>query len=530
MASPPWPPHSAPSPPSSRRARASRASASRSAAWSGRAAPSASWKASSKGSIRRSSVAARAAAASRASICGAGAPRSASRPRTVVRRFRSPSPSSGRGPRRPWRSSASRARSKAAGGSPSRTKGCLRIASRVTGSAGSTASRATSSARAPLRLAARLSPAEESGTTPQRASLAVTRRARAWSGVTRAAVSSGVSRASRSSRAATVAASSSLRALTSDRPSSPAAIGSTPSLIPSSRSWSMALSQSAVASAGRSASLTSRRRQRPWLEKRAEAGQVATALRFTPARISSRRMAPCGCCSSTLIQASSARLSSRPGSTTQPCGASAMTRSRSAVAGAVPVEPAATSTPCGGLWVQASASRRNSRTRRSDTSTTPSSASRRGQARSAASRKSRDSRQCSARSASTSSASRSPASISSICRLSKKPARASPSSRAAEAEISRPRSRWRWSLTRRVSSNRRFSGSMAVGRSRERSPGSNGGSPSSRSPSGRICGGSTARPSAATTKASASARAPRRVGVSTVACDRASGPSGARAS
>jgi len=68
------------------------------------------------------------------------------------------------------------------------------------------------------------------------------------------------------------------------------------------------------------------------------------------------------------------------------------------------------------------------------------------------------------------------------------------------------------------------------GRSSARSPGSNGGSPSSRSPSGLICGGRTALPPAAETKASARARAPLRVGVSTVACDSASGPSGLSAS
>jgi len=70
---------------------------------------------------------------------------------------------------------------------------------------------------------------------------------------------------------------------------------------------------------------------------------------------------------------------------------------------------------------------------------------------------------------------------------------------------------------------------MAGGKSSAISPGSNGGSPSSRSPSARTCGGSSAVCEPTFRKASTSARAPRRVGVSTTASDSASGPSGASA-
>ena len=188
-------------------------------------------------------------------------------------------------------------------------------------------------------------------------------------------------------------------------------------------------------------------------------------------------MAPCGCCSPTSAQASSERPSSRPGSTTHPCGASAITFRRAAVAGAVPVEPAATSTPCGGWSVQAWARRLRSFTRRSLTSRTPSPASRFGHSLSAISRNRRDTRQWSARSASTRLASFSNGSSSSICRLSRKWPSASAISRAEVAVLrSRPSSR---SLSgrsaRRVSSKRkRFRGSIAAPRSNAKSPGSKG--------------------------------------------------------
>ena len=58
-----------------------------------------------------------------------------------------------------------------------------------------------------------------------------------------------------------------------------------------------------------------------------------TSPRVDAGRSSSRFRAPCGCCSPTWRQAASARSRSRPGSTTSPCGARAMTASRSAVAG-----------------------------------------------------------------------------------------------------------------------------------------------------------------------------------------------------
>ena len=197
----------------------------------------------------------------------------------------------------------------------------------------------------------------------------------------------------------------------------------------------------------------------------------------------------------------------------------------------MPVDPAATSTPCGGDWIQRSASRSSNRTRRWLTSTTPRASRRTGQSVSALSRKLRDTSQWAASSAtSTRPASRPPISTPSICRPSRKLPRASASSSAAEAEESPAGTSSLSSATNRVSSNRRLNGSMAAGRSRARSPGSNGASPASRSPSGRIWGGITALPPETLMKASAKARTPRRVGVSTTTSARASGPSGESAS
>ncbi len=346
--------------------------------------------------------------------------------------------------------------------------------------------------------------------------------------MTRAAVRSGVSSASRSRRAAAVAASSSLSAVTIESPCRPRS-----TTFSDWCSWSslMTCSQSFVWSAGRSASLITRPRAYPARSSVLDTGQTETDSRSVTASSSRFFRAPCGCCGSTSAQASGANSASSPGKTTQPCGAWAIATSRPRVAGAVPVEPAAMTACCGGRSHQASASRFRRATRRAPTSTTPRSASRSGQRSSALCRNRRLNCQCSARSASTRSPRRSAASTSSICRLSRKPPRASPNSRAAAA-VGSPRfgSVGQSSATSRVSSNRRRRGSIAAGRSRARSPGSKGGSPASRSPRGRICGGRTARPPVARTKASASARAPRRVGVRTRACESASGPCGPSAS
>ena len=376
--------------------------------------------------------------------------------------------------------------------------------------------------------AARGWPEEESAVIPQRVSLALTRRARASSGVIRAAVLPGVSRTSRSSRAAIVAASSSARAVTTVSPPRPSAIGSSPPVSPSSRSRSIWVSQSAVESGGRRASLISRRRQRPAGSRVAAESHARTALRSMPARVSNRFIVPCGWDSPTSRQASSARSTSSPGSTTAPRGAAAMADSRSAPAGAEPVEPAAIITSAGGWSRQRSASRRISATRRAATSIIPSSASRRGQCPVAIFRNAADNCQWRASSPSTRASTASGSSRSSIWQASRKAARASASSRAEPASRRRSSSDW-CSATRPASSKRRRSGEIAGGRSRARSPASNGGSPSSRSPRARTCGRIIARAPAAFRKASARSRAERRVGSSTTASASASGPSGARA-
>ena len=194
----------------------------------------------------------------------------------------SASQSFGRGPRRPCCSRATRAPARSSG-RPRRASGCLRMASSRTGSHGSSADRASRPRSTPAGQWAKGAPAEESASMPQRARRADTRRARSRSGVTRAAVLPGVSSASRSRRAAAAAASSSVGAAMTARPSSPRAIGSMSSPPASRRSLSIWLRQSAVASAGRRASLINRRRQRPWVPPRTSAtGHSQTSLRSKP--------------------------------------------------------------------------------------------------------------------------------------------------------------------------------------------------------------------------------------------------------
>jgi hypothetical protein len=198
------------------------------------------------------------------------------------------------------------------------------------------------------------------------------------------------------------------------------------------------------------------------------------------------------------------------------------------VAGAVPVEPAATSTSVGGFSAHCFSRARRSFTRRSETSIRPSASRRCGQAVSTPFRKRAETCQCWARSPSARPSSRSANRTSSIWQLSRKSDKALASSSAWTGPGLKD-SLSPWSTTSRASSKRRRREEMAGGKSRDSSPGSNGGSPSSRSPSGRICGSSSARPPPTARKASARARAPRRVGVRTVARGRASGPSGSSA-
>ena len=377
------------------------------------------------------------------------------------------------------------------------------------------------SARTAQGKRARGSPAEASGTTPQRASRAATRRARSWSGVTRAAVRPGVSRVSRSRRAAARAQASTSRVPTTVRPPRPSAMPAGPRLLLSS----MARRQSAVWSAGRRARLMTFRRISPATSPGADAPQFLTASRGTPAVASRLRSAAWGCWSSTwsasFVPAGASQ--SSPGRTTAPRGVPAITFSSRAVALTDPVEPAAIRKSPGGAADHFSARAFRRRTLRLPTSSSPSASSRAGHRSRAPSRKSSETFQWAAMSMSARPA-RLSAATSSICRLSKKAPRASARPRASVGPSERPRP-GASSVTSRRSSNLRRTGVMAGGRSRTMSPGSKGASPASRSPRGRTRGGSRAGTSpAARRKASVSDRAARRVGVRTTASARASGP------
>ncbi len=200
----------------------------------------------------------------------------------------------------------------------------------------------------PVRLLARGSPAEESAWRPQRVRRALTRRARPWSGVTKATTLCGVSRVSRMSRAITEAASSSRAVAISHRPSRPSLMALLSLSTPSAFRLAIWTNQSFVASAGRRASLSKRRRA--WARRSAsiEAGHTRTMARLTLWRSNMRFMVFCGWESSISFQTSSARLRSRPGRTTAPWGALATTLARSAVEGADPVVPARISGVFGG--------------------------------------------------------------------------------------------------------------------------------------------------------------------------------------
>ena len=384
--------------------------------------------------------------------------------------------------------------------------------------------RTARSIRRPAPMRDRGWPEETSATTPQRSSRAATRRPRARSGVTRAQVRPGVSSVSRIIRARAAAASSSARTVTTDRPSSPSAIGSADrSRKASARRAPMTVRQSSVASAGRRASLISRWRARPRDAAPGSSGgwnHGRTASRSARPS-SSRQRAFWGCCSLSPRVAQTAGSSSRssPGRTTQPRGAAATAASTSAAAGAVPVEPAAMTVWVGGRSVQASARRRSSRARRQAGSTIPMASSRFGQASTARARNSADSRQCSARSPSTRVATRFRSVISSSWQESRKPPRASAISSARRGDRPGRKS----STIIRAISKRRVRGAMAGGRSRPSSPGAKGGSSSSRSPRGRTWGNRIGRPPACLLRAAVKARAARRLGSRMTASDRTSG-------
>ena len=400
VVSPPFPDHS------SAPATASIASTSRRAATAGLTSASNRARSGAKAASRRRT---RSMAAS------------ASSPALSVSRASISARRRGRGPRRAWRSITTARAAMSSAARPRRTARCFSTASHTIGSNGLRASPARCCASSIGPLAARAVPAAPSGSRPQRVRRAEMRRARSGSGVIRAQVLPGVSSVSRISKAQTAAASSSCRAPITDRPLSPTTMGSTPpcsSRAASARRDSIWASQSAVASAGRIASPMIRRRQRPAMSPAATTPgrQGETSPRVIRAFSSRRFRALCGCWSSILAQAASANPSSRPGSTTAPFGMSAITVSRAAVAGAVPVEPAAITAPCGGFSRHCSARPRSRATRRTETSTRPSVSSRAVQA---------------ARSASARATIRPAASTSSMARLSNRPPTAWAMSRAA---------------------------------------------------------------------------------------------------
>ena len=179
------------------------------------------------------------------------------------------------------------------------------------------------------------SPPESSAIMFQRPSAAATRRARARSGVMRAAVAAGVSIASRKTTAIASASSSALAASITAMFAMPVEISRSSPRRSRSR-------QRCVAAAGRMISDTSASRP-------CAGASAVTSSRRTPRRASNACMANCGCpiagaasaAPPIMVQASSSRCVSSPGSTTAPCGRRAMVASKAAVAGIEPVDPAA---------------------------------------------------------------------------------------------------------------------------------------------------------------------------------------------
>ena len=130
--------------------------------------------------------------------------------------------------------------------------------------------------------------------------------------------------------------------------------------------------QRSVSPAGRSTSLTNLSRARRstlgWLPR-----TYRTSSRVAPSLLSSSAMPVCGCsgCFARLAQLSSSSDMSRPGSTTAPFGSEAITLRSCAVAGTVPVDPAAITGPAGDLAIRRAASKSISAFRRAVGETRP---------------------------------------------------------------------------------------------------------------------------------------------------------------
>ena len=137
--------------------------------------------------------------------------------------------------------------------------------------------------------------------------------------------------------------------MTADRPARPSAIGSTPSRARLGAQV-VDLRQPVGGGLGRAQGLVDHPPPpAPGVARPAPGrpGRHVAARRPRPCRAGACS-APCGCCSSTCAQASSARPSSRPGRTTRPAAGRRWRSAGRRWPGRVPVEPAAISTPCGG--------------------------------------------------------------------------------------------------------------------------------------------------------------------------------------
>ncbi len=205
-----------------------------------------------------------------------------------------------------------------------------------TGANPASAASANRHRNAPVAVCARGRPAELSMAISQRPSSAATRRARLRSGVTSAAVLSFCSSCSRSISAMAAASSPGCAASTSDKPSRPFAISSPPP--------SASARQASVVGAGRSVSRIRACR----LSGVPSASQSVTSVRAQPIRSSNCFMPNCGWPGSSRSQLSSSKAWSSAGRITEPFGRRAIARSSAAVAGMLPVEPAAITGPVGG--------------------------------------------------------------------------------------------------------------------------------------------------------------------------------------
>ena len=290
--------------------------------------------------------------------------------------------------------------------------------------------------------------------------------------------------------------------------------------------------QASVVSAGRRASAIRRTRARGASGRAAlssavaGSGQSRTSCRRMPRRRSNRARPNCGWPSSvsTADQLSSSRWRSSPGRTTRPSGSPATVASRSAVAGMLPVEPAAITGWSGAACAQRRSSRSSSRLRRAAGSIAPFSSRTAGQFAVTIFRNSRVCCQCADSSAGASSARRSKDSRS-VWAWSSSRASAWASSTACSAEASRSRSRMS-----RASISCRFSSGIAGGVSNSASssggrssPAESARSSSSTSPIGRILGSSRGAPPLSRRKASRRVRQARRVGSRTRTGARLSG-------